>query len=141
MIKYRQLCFWIAAVAATTSVGLAQKPPEQPAAPADAPAVSKTVTPAAPAVANEPAQPDPNSRLTTTSKKTSTTQNAKSITDPTKPARRIAIIELSPDTEKSEVILKSRESPNNRRRVPHQRQARVASRPELPLVRTPKRMT
>ncbi len=104
MIKYRQLCFWIAAVAATTSVGLAQKPPEQPAAPADAPAVSKTVTPAAPAVANEPAQPDPNSRLTTTSKKTSTTQNAKSITDPTKPARRIAIIELSPDTEKSEVI-------------------------------------
>lgn len=104
MIKYRQLCFWIAAVAATTSAGFAQTPPEQPAAVVDAPAVSKTVMPATPAAASDSAQPAPNSRVTATSKKTSTTQNAKSTTDPAKPARRIAIIELSPDTEKSEVI-------------------------------------
>lgn len=105
MIKYRQLCFWIAAVATTTSVGLAQTPPGQPAAaPADAPAVSKATTPATPVAASDPAQPVPNSRVTTTSKKTNSTQNANSSADPTKPARRIAIIELSPDTQKSEVI-------------------------------------
>ena len=105
MIKYRQLCFCVAVFIATSSVGLAQTTPGQPAAaPADAPAISKAVTPATPVAASDPAQPAPNSRATTTSKQTNSTQNANSSADPTEPARRIAIIELSPDTEKSEVI-------------------------------------
>lgn len=105
MNKYRQLCFWIAAVVATTSVGFAQKPPGQPAAtPAQVPATSEAATPATPSDVSEPAQPDPNSRVTTTSKNSTSTQNANSSTDPAEPAQRIAIIELSPDTEKSEVI-------------------------------------
>jgi hypothetical protein len=107
MIKYRQLCFWIAVVVATASVGFAQTTPGQPAVvPADASPVSKAAEPATttPKVATKPPKPAPAVRLTTTSKKASATQKNDPTVDSTEPARRIAIIELSPDMQKSEVI-------------------------------------
>lgn len=119
MIKYRQLYFWIAAAIATASVGLAQTTPGRPAAiPADSPPASKAAKPATPPpkAATEPAVTTPKSGtelpfsapavrlLTTLRKKATATQKPVPAAGSTEPGRRIAIIELTPDTQQSEVI-------------------------------------
>lgn len=107
MIMYRQLCFCVAVFIATTSVGLAQVSPGQPvAAPSDAAPDGNHTKPARAASkdAAEPAKSTTSKRLSATSKTVSVTQQSDPGAAATTPTPRIAIIELSPDTQKSEVI-------------------------------------